>query len=250
MRYDRVGNRWQVSKDFIDRFREEDSKDHFWSLNKKIGAGLVVLFLAVIMINTSGCTQGNMSNSKTDDIAEIEINQEPKDTVKVGNDGVNAAIAPDDVSIVADQSMKNTTMVAMSVEDMGRSDPFLPEGERVVSKSKPKKPDYANYLMPPPETISVDSTATDVITTKVSGIMFDKFNPSAILNIGETDYLVRTGDVINGYKVLSIGRETVTVQYGSNVYKASVGEMFTGEGVNFNTVSNLNSKFGSNRNKR
>ena len=48
-----------MSKDFIDRFNEEGSKDRFWSLNKKIGAGLVVLLLAVIMINTSGCTQGN-----------------------------------------------------------------------------------------------------------------------------------------------------------------------------------------------
>ena len=127
---------------------------------------------------------------------------------------------------------------------------FLPEGEKVVVKPKPKKPAYANYLMPPPETITVDSTATEVMTTKVSGIMYDKFNPSAILNISGSDYLVRTGDVINGYKILSIGKETVTVQYGSNVYKASVGELFTGEGINFNTVSNLNRKFGSNSNKR
>ena len=104
--------------------------------------------------------------------------------------------------------------------------------------------------MPPPETITVDTTATEVMSTKVSGIMYDKFNPSAILNISGSDYLVRSGDVINGYKVLSIGRETVTVQYGSNVYKASVGEMFSGDGINFNTVSNLNNKFGGSHNKR
>lgn len=238
-----------MSKNFIDRFKEEDNKDRFWSLNKKIGVGLAVLFLAVIMLNTTGCTQGN-GDSPADDITNIEVNQEPQDTIKVGNDGVNAAIAPDDVSIVADQTAQNNTMVAMSVEDMGRSDPFLPEGEKVVAKPKPKKPAYSSYLMPPPETITIDSTATEVITTKVSGIMYDKFNPSAILNISGSDYLVRTGDVINGYKILSIGRETVTVQYGSNVYKASVGELFTGEGVNFNTVSNLNSKFGSSVNKR
>ena len=238
-----------MSKNFIDRFKEEDNKDRFWSLNKKIGVGLAVLFLAVIMVNTTGCTQGG-GDSTADDITNIEVNQEPQDTVKVGNDGVNAAIAPDDVSIVADQAAQNNTMVAMSVEDMGRSDPFLPEGEKVVVKPKPKKPAYSSYLMPPPETITVDSTATEVITTKVSGIMYDKFNPSAILNISGSDYLVRTGDVINGYKILSIGRETVTVQYGSNVYKASVGELFTGNGINFNTVSNLNSKFGSSVNKR
>ena len=87
------------------------------------------------------------------------------------------------------------------------------------------------------------------MTTKVSGIMFDKFNPSAILNISGADYLVRTGDVVNNYKVLSIAQDTVTVQYGANVYKAGVGELFTGEGINYNTISNLQNKFGGNKNK-
>mgnify|MGYP004467479421 FL=1 len=237
-----------MSRKFLDRFNEEGIHDRFWSFNKQIGVVLGVLFLAIIMINTTGCTQGNSGDSP-DDITNIEVNQQPQETVKVGNDGVNAAIAPDDVSIVADQATKNSTMVAMSVEDMGRSDPFLPEAEKGKQVVR-KKPAYSSYLMPPPETITVDTMATDVMTTKVSGIMYDKFNPSAILNISGSDYLVRSGDVINGYKVLSIGRETVTVQYGSNVYKASVGELFTGEGLNFNTISNLNSKFGGSHNKR
>lgn len=237
-----------MSKNFIDRFYEEDTKDRFWSLNKKIGAGLIVLFLTIIMVNTTGCTQNSTEEvSVEDSSASVEV---PKDTVKVGDDGVNAAIAPDDVSIVADQTAKNDTMIAMSVEDLGRSDPFLPESERVASaKSKPKpKPKFAADLLPPPDALTFDSTAADVMTTKVSGIMFDKFNPSAILNINGTDYLVRSGDIVNGYKILSIGKETVTVQYGLNVYKASVGELFTGNGINYNSISNLENKFGSSRN--
>lgn len=240
-----------MSKNFITRFREETNKDSFWSLNKKIGAILIGLLLVVVMINTSGCTQGDRDSG--DDIANLpdtSTEEVQQDTVKVGNDGVNAAIAPDDVSVVSDQSMSNTgSMVAMSVEDMGRSDPFLPTGEasaKAKTRSQPK-PAYASYLMPPPENISVDSTATAVMTTKVSGIMYDKSNPSAILNINDSDYLVRTGDIVNGYKILSIGRETVTVQYGANVYKASVGEMFSENGLNFNTISNLNGKFGGNK---
>ncbi len=232
-----------MSRNFIDRFYEEDTKDSFWSLNKKIGACFVVLLLTVIMINTSGCTQNGTEEVSVEDASVAEI---PQDTVKVGNDGVNAAIAPDDVAIVADQkSLKDSAMVSLSVEDMGRSDPFLPESEKIVVKPKPK---FATDLVPPPEMISVDTTATEIMTTKVSGIMFDKFNPSAILNINGTDYLVRSGDIINGYKILSIGKETVTVQFGSNVYKASVGELFTGQGINYNTVSNLENKFGSRSN--
>lgn len=255
MMYEVRKNRWQVSKNFITRFEEETNKDNFWNLNKKIGAILIGLLLIVVMVNTSGCTQDN--NNSQEDITSLpnaSTEEVQQDTVKVGNDGVNAAIAPDDVSVVADQSMSNNgAMVAMSVEDMGRSDPFLPAGDAAVAaaaraKARPKpKPPYASYLMPPPERLSVDTTATAVMTTKVSGIMYDKYNPSAILNISDTDYLVRTGDIVNGYKILSIGRETVTVQYGSNVYKASVGEMFTENGLNFNTISNLNGKFGGNK---
>ncbi len=241
-----------MSKNFIDRFYEEDSKDQFWSLNKKIGAGLIVLFLAVIMINTSGCTQnGGDDTTSNESVVNIPQPQE-KETVKVGNDGVNGAIAPDEEQPGKQEKedSENMSMVSMSITDMGRSDPFLPAGEVVIlKKQKSKPPKYANFLTPPPESIVVDTTATDVMTTKVSGIMFDKLNPSAILNISGSDYLVRTGDIINGYKILSIGKDTVTVQYGANVYKASVGELFTGEGINYNTVSNLQNKFGSRNNK-
>ncbi len=230
-------------KSFTDILNEENEiKQRSWSLRKSVGAVLAVVLLAVITVNTTGCTQSNMADEDVIINTPAEL---PKENVKVGDDGVNGAIAPDDVSIVADQTAKNSSMVAMSVEDMGRSDPFLPEHENADSKPKPK---YGFDLLPPPETITVDTTATDVISTKVSGIMYDRFNPSAILNISGSDYLVRTGDIINNYKVLSIGRDQVTVQNGANVYKAGVGELFTGEGINFNTVSNLESKFGGRKN--
>ena len=240
MKQDVIRNRWQVIKSFTDILNEEDEKRRSWSLNKSIGAIAVVLLLAVITINTTGCAQGNIAD---EDIAINPPVELPKENVKVGDDGINGAIAPDDVSIAADQAVKNSSMVAMSVEDMGRSDPFLPDSDNLGSKPK-----YDFELMPPPENITVDPTAVDVIATKVSGIMYDRFNPSAILNISGSDYLVRTGDIINNYKVLSIGKEHVTVQNGANVYKAGVGELFTGEGINFNTVSNLESKFGGRKN--
>lgn len=232
-----------MTKNLTDILNEEEEKQQSISLVKKVVCTVVgILVLGIMVVNTTGCTQ----NNATDDDVAIGTQEElPKDTVKVGDDGVNGAIAPDDVSIVADQTAKNQSMVSMSVEDIGRSDPFLPASEAVVSKPKPK---YSFDLLPPPESITVDTTATEVISTKVSGIMYDRFNPSAILNISGSDYLVRTGDVINNYKVLSIGRDQVTVQNGANIYKAGVGEMFTGEGVNFNTISNLESKFGGRKN--
>lgn len=85
-----------MSKNFIDRFYEEDTKDQFWSLNKKIGIICVVLFLSVIMINTTGCTKNETADDTSPDSISIEQPggiDSPQDTVKVGNDGVNAAIA-------------------------------------------------------------------------------------------------------------------------------------------------------------
>ncbi len=98
--------------------------------------------------------------------------------------------------------------------------------------------------MAPPETITEDADAIEVVKTKVSGIMYDKYNPSAILNINGSDHLVRSGDLINNYKILAINPDNVTVQLGHNIYKAGVGQMFTGEGVNYNSVANLERKFG------
>jgi Tfp pilus assembly protein PilP len=234
-----------VSKNIDEIFKEENFRADFWTVGKKIGVFFIALFFAVaVVINTTGCTQ------KEDEVMDVDtpVSEIQRDTIKVGDDGVNGAIATDDVAIVSNQEAiknnSNNAMVAMSVEDAGRSDPFLPTNEQVVSKPKPKGYD----LLPPPEAITVDTSATELLTTKVSGIMYDSYNPSAILNISGSDYLVRTGDVINGCKVLAISRQSVTVQNGANVYKAGVGELFASDAINFNTISNLDSKFGGRKN--
>jgi hypothetical protein len=80
--------------------------------------------------------------------------------------------------------------------------------------------------------------------TIVSGILFDKFSPSAIINIEGSDYLVKKGDVVNNYKVINIAQDSVTVQLGTNSYKAGIGEILTEGTLNHNEVSNLKNKFG------
>lgn len=247
-----------MNTDFTERLkREEKIQKGFWSFKNKVGAiAATIILLIAFLINTTGCTQKQSANDSFEPSLTKELS---KENIKVGDDGVNAAIAPDndDVAIVSGLNKNNkaeetedistgTAMVAMSIEDSGRSDPFLPYNEKVVVKAKPK---FSYDLLPPPETITVDTSAQEVVGTKVSGIMYDRYNPSAIINISGSDYLVRSGDTINGYKVLSITKDTVTVQHSSNVYKAGVGELFAGNGVNFNTISNLEGKFGGYNNK-
>ncbi len=130
--------------------------------------------------------------------------------------------------------------VSFTVEDYGRSNPFLPKRELYTNTRQ-----YGFDLITPPEKLSSETTeAARVMSTKISGIMFEPNNPSAILNVEGVDYLVRSGDYINNYKVLSIEKDVVTVQLGANVYKVHVGEVITGNDMNYNNVYNLEQKFG------
>ena len=105
----------------------------------------------------------------------------------------------------------------------------------------------SNILVEPPTEIDNNSEAARVMDTIVSGILFDKFSPSAILNIEGNDYLVKKGDVVNNYKVENIAQDSVTVKLGANVYKAGIGEILTEGSLNHNDVSNLSNKFGGER---
>ena len=99
-------------------------------------------------------------------------------------------------------------------------------------------------LVAPPETLNENSDAARIMDTIVSGILFDRHSPSAILNIEGNDYLVKKGDVVNNYKVVNILEDSVTVKLGNNVYQAGIGEILTEGALNHNNVSNLNNKFG------
>ena len=125
---------------------------------------------------------------------------------------------------------------------MVKANPFLPY--RNIG-DEPVMSDVPMYdLVEPPEVIDEGSDAARIMDTIVSGILYDKFSPSAILNIEGNDYLVKKGDVINNYKIVDIMKDSVTVKLGSNTYKAGIGEILTEGTVNHNDVSNLNKKFG------
>ncbi len=129
-----------------------------------------------------------------------------------------------------------------------KANPFLPYrniGQETVKDLVDDVPRFD--LIEPPESIVDGSEAARVMDTIVSGILYDKYSPSAILNIEGNDYLVKTGDVVNNYKIVAINQDNVTVKLGSNTYKAGIGEILTEGDVQHNTISNLNKKFGGER---
>lgn len=138
------------------------------------------------------------------------------------------------------------SMVTVSVTgNVGRAHPFLPAVDIYTREETdlPKLP-YSKFHQPPIE-IEEDPVVTKLMETTISGIMFDTFAPSAIINVEGQDHLVRKGDRINGYKVLDITKNRVVVQNGTNIYRATVGETLTtkDEGLIFNEVYDLHNKF-------
>lgn len=126
--------------------------------------------------------------------------------------------------------------VIFTLSDRVRSNPFVPYTNAIGRSVKAGYPE-------PPATLPIANDAEKVMTTTISGILYDQYSPSAILNIQGADYLVKKGDVINKYKVTNISSSTVTVKLGSNVYSAGVGEQINGK-LDYNVVSDLSNKFG------
>ncbi len=150
----------------------------------------------------------------------------------------------DDVEIVSKKNagklLNVDKRVLIQVSESGRQNPFVPSGE-LSMLSAPKF-----TLINPPDQLGTGSDADKVMGTTISGILYDKYNPSAIINIGGNDYLVKKGDVINNYKVLVISKDQVVVQLGQNIYKAGVGQLLVQSEINYNTIANLEKKFAGN----
>lgn len=156
-----------------------------------------------------------------------------------GDDFISLAINP----MAATSSKKNVLTIPSGIV---KANPFVPYrslGDEVVT---PKLIDDVPKfdLIAPPEISEDGATTAKIMDTVVSGILFDKFSPTAILNIDGKDYLVKKGDVVNSYKVLAIAQDSVTVQLGKNTYKAGIGEILTDGKLNHNDISNLSKKFG------
>lgn len=217
-------------------FSETNEKlDKYFSPNgKKIFVVLVCLAIAAIIY--LGITFTAPKTQKSAGLPTVE-------NVEVGTDEEVSAENEEMQEIeIEDIGQTEEKMVSFSVEDFGRANPFLPSNESFANLRK-----YGFELMTPPESVPETSEAAKVVETKVSGIMYDPNSPSAILNIEGEDYLVRSGDYINNYKVLSISKDLVTVQLGSNVYKAGVGEVISDGEMNYNNIDNLEHKFGGAR---
>lgn len=240
----------------------------------KRGRFVLGLLIAVLSVGIISCGCGVLQNlggaAKQEEEVPIEdTNPAPKEEVNVPSDNSVGIDAKDNQA---------SNLISYDVTSVGRSDPFMPSDEirafeeakrsaiaeanaynsHIAQLKKMKNvsireqddisPYSFNLPVPPTSLASKDAAAAKITRTKVVGIMYNRTNPSAIINVDNKDYLVRQGDKIIGqeYKVVTINPSIITVTLGSNVYSASIGELFSREDLNgkANDLYNLKNRFG------
>ncbi len=233
--------------------------------------GQIFAFVAAVLLTgiiVCGCGQKAENEAP---VSESAAQNQPAELS--GNEKSGAT-----TEVGVDIPVSSSDMVSYDVTSIGRSDPFMPHDEigaynearnsaiaeanaynariaqikgleGTIIREKDDISPYSFNLPVPPTALGPETTAAATITkTKVVGIMYNSTSPSAIINIGDKDYLVRTGDKIldNKYKVVKINPNWITVSLGSNIYSAAIGELFSKDGVSKyeNDMYNLKNRFG------
>lgn len=132
--------------------------------------------------------------------------------------------------------------VVISIINFGRDNPFEPYVETIepkeTEKQETEKSEEADEEMtvlenvpsPPPLTERMNERMTELLDTKVNGILYDPSSRSvALVNIRGTDYMLHRGDSVNDIIVHDISENAVTLKLDSNTYTVSVGEIIEGD---------------------
>ncbi|MDD3594259.1 MAG: hypothetical protein PHX18_06500 [Candidatus Gastranaerophilales bacterium] len=154
---------------------------------------------------------------------------------------ISKEMKSDKTSQIADKDMIVLTdsNVIVNVEDIGRSTPFVPYKERNLVYNASMR--FSDLPLPP--LMGADSAdLTNLVSAKVTGILYDINSPSAIINVLDQDYLVKKGDKIEQFTIADIKKDYVAIQTGSNSFRTRVGEIVEGD-VNPTGVYNLGRRF-------
>lgn len=209
----------------IDVMAEENLPEETGSKRRVVSSFFCIATVLLLTVGGVGCkylTQLDTANNVLSGVFSENVLNE---------------VIPESAAISAAATKREVISVQRKIT---KADPFMPYREISSTFNAPPKFE----LLEPPEYANESSEAARVMDTSVSGILYDVYSPSAILNIEGVDQLVKKGDIINNYHVVDIDRNSVVVKLGSNVYRAGIGEILTTGDINHNTISNLDRKFG------
>lgn len=204
---------------------------------------MAILAIAIFFIVlNSPQVKEKISGFKSNDIEEneqIEKLNELSKLDKPHNQNVDNKTNKRAKMVVFDEEQKDTDSNNVKV----CANPFLPT-MNVDNENDNSLGAYEIIVPPNGDEIDNSVEVSTMMETKVSGILYDRDNPQAILNYDGQDQLVRRGDRLAGFYVMSITPDKVILKQGNNVYRVSVGQTVTDEGINYNVNSNLGKQFG------
>ena len=206
---------------------------------KKQGVSPVLVALLIAVIAGAGAYL--FFNFKSQDEEEMPLQNPP---VQEENNQENSAenqeengaipvVNEEEVDEVKPDEAQDSKKEVVNVVPTGRVNPFLPLDKYLKNPASDitkirtiNNIDYDSLDIPkPPKKYGEISEYTEkLMSITVSGIMYDKVKPSAIITYEDEDYFVQIGDKLNNFKVVDITPTHVMVSLGKNIYKANLGE--------------------------
>ena len=167
----------------------------------------------------------------------------------VSNAGSDADLFMQSETPVDKNTSNENNDIIISYDKVARLNPFKPpvsdaDKAKNLAKSSLALNNTGFEIVEPPVSSVPDENLTRLLQTQVSGILYDEESPSAIVSLNGVDTFVKEGDSISGYKIQTITREKVQINYKNNSYVASVGALFVrGMLESRPAVANLEKKF-------
>jgi len=206
---------------------------------------IYALLILPLILLLSGCDLSSKLNigAVSDDIKLASDEKLGEDADKVADVPSNADAPAKNAKDLDNDSQGPTIALSgksatLDIDSEGRSTPFVPYRERNLTYSSVNFGD----LPLPPMSGEMDELLNSLISAKVTGILYDPKSPSAIINVLDSDYLVKPGDKVESFQIAGITKDYVAIKTGSNVYRAKVGDIVDGE-IYGSGVYNLGHRF-------
>ncbi|MCD7780477.1 MAG: hypothetical protein LUH05_07390 [Candidatus Gastranaerophilales bacterium] len=192
--------------------------------------------LADSFFDAAGGENSDMMSVDFNDNGEINLSEGNENDSNVATisyapdsegDSSNSDLFENQEQSVSDDNQGNDAIMVV-YNKATRQNPFKPPIEEKSKNDSFETLDDVQFeIIEPPTASTPDENLTRLLQTQISGILYDNESPSAIVNLNGIDRFVKVGDVVSGYKIVSITNDKVQISYKNNSYVAAIGELFT-----------------------
>lgn len=192
------------------------------SFSKKL---IYMLLIVPMLMLSAGCGGGddfelsedfNAPNPVVADNVGLPV---PENSDKKNSPEGDGEDKKEETIVLSDRTIRT------EIDEGGRKSPFVPYKERNLTY---ESMNFGDLPLPPGEG-DMDVSLASLITAKVTGILFEDESPSAIINVLDSDYLVKPGDKVESFEIEAITKDYVSIKTGTNVFRAKVGDIVDGE---------------------